>query len=162
MSDIAAIDTLRAAGWLYEPATGPAPLAERPLDSVDGSVRSWMASFSSLSNADETTWFLTFGDYSGASGDGFAWNEFESISLDAASSDAERDDIHGFWAAHMPILLSVRDGYKYLAVRHDHAIVYGEEPEFEQTEVIAPDLPTLLDLIIRRRGHARLESLLFL
>lgn len=157
---MSAIASLRSSGWLYAPATEQTPLARGPLERVDNSVRSWAASFSSLSSADETTWFLATDDYAQTRTEDVAWNEFESISLEAASSGEERAAIIDFWSAHVPILLSVRGHYSYLAARRDHAIVYGEEPEFEQTEVIASDFPALLDMIVSRRGHGLLDSLL--
>lgn len=108
-------------------------------------------------------WFLSTDDYTCSTMDGFAWNEFETISLDAASTDEERAAVTDFWTEHLPILLSVRGHHSYLAVRGDGAIVHGEEPEFEQTRVVASDLEKLLEMISHRPtpGAGRIESLLF-
>lgn len=103
-----------------------------------------MSSFSQLSSPDENCWFLSIDDYSALAQDAFAWNEFEILSLDASSSDDERAMITTFWSRHVPILLSVRDGYSYLAVRDDGVIIHGEEPEFEQTTLVAASLDELL------------------
>jgi hypothetical protein len=37
----------------------------------------------------------------------------------------------------MPIALSMADGYSYYALRQDQTVVFGREPEFEETEFIA-------------------------
>lgn len=158
----AAIAALRAAGWRFEPpavprtrrseGTGPAPV-----DAVH-----WGSAFSRLSSPDDAVWFLALEDYAGApasaaeaADDGFAWNAFERLSLDAAAGDPDRAAIRAFWGRHLPILLSVRGPYAYLALRDDGVVVYGEEPEFEETEEVAPDLGALLrEISDPPRDHA--------
>lgn len=130
-----AIAALRAAGWRFEPSS-PA-----------GAV-TWAGSFSLLSNADETVWFLAREDY--ARPGAFAWNEFETMSRDAAATEQEAAEIADFWQKHQPILLSVRGPYAYLAVCDDGPVVYGEDPEFEQAHVVAGDLAGLLRMIADR------------
>ncbi|MFI7025715.1 hypothetical protein [Micromonospora sp. NPDC049900] len=158
-----AIGSLQSAGWLFSPAPAGAWLAPAALGRAHSSVASWVSSFSRLSSADEATWFLSTDDYAGTTTDEFAWNEFETISLDAASTDEERAAVADFWTEHFPILLSARGHYGYLAVRRDGAIVHGEEPEFEQTRVVASDLDKLLEVISFRPtpGDGRIESLMF-
>lgn len=158
-----AIASLRSAGWLFAPAPSATGLAPAALGRAHSSVVSWVSSFSRLSSADEATWFLSADDYAGATTDEFAWNGFETISLDAASTGEERAAVTDFWAGHVPILLSVRGHYGYLAVRRDGAVVHGEEPEFEQTRVVASDLNELLEVISLRPtpGDGPIDSLLF-
>jgi len=63
----------------------------------------------------------------------------------------------------LPILLSVRHGYEYLAVRDDGAVVHGSEPEFEEVVVVFSHFDDLLRYIITR-PEARervVERLLF-
>lgn len=143
-----AIAALREAGWTCVPSDTGWP------EDLTG----WQLSFTELASADDRVWFLSAADYrsaaeasepaeTGDDSDGFAWNEFELLSLDAAQTDAEAAEVKRFWAAHRPIMLSVRDGYAYVAVRSDGAVVFGEEPEFEETQTVAENFPELLALI---------------
>ncbi|WP_396041459.1 hypothetical protein [Aeromicrobium sp. UC242_57] len=86
----------------------------------------WMSSFSELSSPDDAVWFLGRGDFDARSGEGFAWNTFEMISAEAADTKQEAADVADFWSAHCPILLSVRGGYSYLAVRSDERSFTGK------------------------------------
>lgn len=99
---------------------------------------------------DERSWFLCHDDYSGKSGTAFAWNEFETMSLDAAEGDAELiTDVQQFWASNIPVYMSVRDGYSFAAIcirgRNYGRIVEGREPEFEEVRVVANDLKSFVD-----------------
>jgi hypothetical protein len=59
--------------------------------------------------------------------------------------------IEEFWDHHLPLLMSLKSGYAYLAVEKDSlSIVGGVEPEWEETEVIARSLLELLELIARK------------
>ncbi|MFJ6530940.1 hypothetical protein [Microbacterium sp. NPDC091662] len=107
-----------------------------------------MSSFLLLSNSDETVWFLSRHDYSNVAEDAFAWNECEQLSIQAATTEDEVVAVSRFWERHVPILLSVRDGYEYLAVRDDGAVVHGAEPEFEEAVVVFSQLEDLLKYII--------------
>lgn len=89
---------------------------------------------------DETTWFLCGEDYNYESDDAFKWNEFELISLEAAHDDEEwKKNILDWWNDKLPIILSVRDGYLFYAIDmgNNGVIIKGEEPEFENTVVVA-------------------------
>ena len=104
-----------------------------------------------LATPDDAVWFLSRADFSDAdadaadgSDDAFAWNAFELMSVDAAESAPEREQITAFWAEHTPLLLSVRGPYAYLALRSDGAVVYGEEPEFELTASVALDFASFV------------------
>lgn len=49
-----------------------------------------------------------------------------------------------------PIMLSVKNGYKYYAIdikNNYGAIVSGEEPEFEECEIVASTVLTFLEMI---------------
>ena len=70
-------------------------------------------------NPDETIWLLCEGDFRQESEDSFRWNEFEIMSLQAAAEENDvewQNDIKAFWDKHLPICLSVRDGYEYYAI----------------------------------------------
>lgn len=64
------------------------------------------------------------------------------MSLEAADGDDEwLANIKTFWDLHFPIWMSIADGYEFAAVdltsnRHG-TIVFGREPEFEETELVA-------------------------
>jgi hypothetical protein len=64
---------------------------------------------------------------------------------------------------HVPILLSAREYYSYLAICVDGTIVHGEEPEFEETTDVAAHLDDLLHAIANRPepGTGLLDALLF-
>lgn len=161
-SFVEAIGRLRSAGWSFEPGSQQAS-TPAALESVPSSQVAWASAFSQLSSPDETTWFLALGDYVEPSDDAFAWNEFENMSRDAAMSAEDEAAVTAFWNRHCPILLSVRDGYSYLAIRDDGAIVHGVEPEFEITADVAPDLAALLRTISDppTPGIGLVETLLF-
>jgi hypothetical protein len=135
---------------MYEPPLFSEDGVPSALHTVPEPVVDWASSFSQLSNADETVWFLSRPDYSNGAEDAFAWNEFEQLSIQAATTDDEAVAVARFWERHVPILLSVRDGYEYLAVRDDGAVVHGTEPEFEEAVVAFSHFEDLLRYIIAR------------
>lgn len=159
---VGAIARLRSSGWSFEP--GPRHVrVPAALESVPAGQTEWASSFSRLSSPDDTTWFLSLGDYTEPSDDAFAWNEFETMSRDAATNPEDEAAVTEFWTRHCPILLSVRDGYSYLAIRDDGAIVHGGEPEFENATEVAPDLAALLRAVAEHAsaGPGVVEDLLF-
>jgi hypothetical protein len=71
------------------------------------------------------------------------------MSLEAAGDDADcAAEVRAFWDAHLPFLLSVRDGYAYFAVCTAAdgfgRIVAGREPEFEEATVVADSFEQFL------------------
>lgn len=148
---------------MREPPTSAEDEVPSALRTAPEPVIRWVSSFSLLSDSDETVWFLSRYDYSTGAEGAFAWNEFEQLSAQAATTDDEAIAVSRFWERHVPILLSVRDGYEYLAVRDDGAVVHGTEPEFEEPVVVFPDFEDLLRYIIARparRDHV-VDGLLF-
>lgn len=165
MTDLfrSAIGRLQDAGWTYEP---PTPTEDGPpaaLHTAPETVIHWVSSFSLLSNSEETVWFLSRDDYSPGAEGAFAWNECAQLSLQAATTDDEAVAVARFWKRHLPILLSVRNGYEYLAVRDDGAVVLGTEPEFEEAVVVFSHFEEMLSYIgarPARREHV-VDRLLF-
>lgn len=103
-----------------------------------------------LASPDDQVWFLSVESYAGGvSDDVFPWDAFWHESLAAVSSPDERSEIDAFWSTHLPILLSVRDGYEYLAIAPDGQVVRGGEPEYEQVTVVAAGLDDLLRRVAR-------------
>ena len=101
-------------------------------------------------NAEENVWFLCFDDYLEKEEDSFRWNEFETISLDAADNENELiNEIKNYWNKHFPIIMSVKNDYEYYAINIENKkIVYGYEPEFEESEIMANNFEEFLDKII--------------
>ena len=145
-----AIGCVQEAGWTYEPPSSAEDGIPAALHTAPETVIRWVSSFSLLSNSDETVWFLSRDDYSTEAEGAFAWNEWEQLSLQAATTDEEADAVSRFWKHHLPVLLSVRDGYEYLAVRDDGAVVHGAEPEFEEAVVVFSQFEDLLRYITTR------------
>lgn len=138
---------LRDRGWVLEASTDADTKLPDALRDAPPELVVWATSFARLSSADDAVWFLSAGDYRDPVTEAFAWNAFEQMSLDAAANDAQRAEITRFWRRHWPLVLSVRGHYAYLAMRDDGVIVHGEEPEFEETTVIAPELAALLSAV---------------
>ena len=98
---------------------------------------------------DAKSWFVTSGDILGTNASAYCWNEWELQSLGAADGDAKwQAEIRQFWDQHFPVILSVKSGYAYFAVRQsDLAIVAGEEPEYEECTQFASSFDELLSAV---------------
>jgi hypothetical protein len=114
--------------------------------------KQFLENIESCINADENVWFLCIEDYLPKSEDDFRWNEFELISLESADDDAELiNRIKNYWNKHFPIIMSVRGDYEYYAINVENKkIVYGCEPEFEESKIVAHDFYELLEKIINK------------
>lgn len=96
-------------------------------------------------------WFLTKDDYNEKLNKPLAWNFCESLSLEAAKADNNLDEevrVKRFWSHFLPIALSAKAEFVYLAIGvHPSTfgqIVYGIEPEFEESaEVICKSFSQL-------------------
>jgi hypothetical protein len=137
---------LQARGWNLVPpedvctAKIPSRYPELPKE-----LSVFLGSFSSLCSDDETQWILATRDYEREPGSGFAWNEYERMSLAVAAKDASwLQEIAAFWKAHLPIFMSVKGFYSYAAYcfsgPNAGLYVSGCEPEFEDVSVVASDL----------------------
>lgn len=100
----------------------------------------------------EKTWFICEDEYNNNSDIPFKWNEFETLSLEAAEKDEEwKSEITAWWDKHLPIVMSVNNGYSFYAIDLTNdigAIVQGYEPEFEEVEKIANNLEEFFELIM--------------
>ncbi|MBC2580558.1 SMI1/KNR4 family protein [Clostridium sp. DJ247] len=100
----------------------------------------------------EKTWFICENEYNNDSDIAFKWNEFELLSLEAAEQDEEwKSEITGWWEKHLPIVMSVDDGYSFYAIDLTNdigAVVQGYEPEFEEVEKIASNVEEFFELIM--------------
>lgn len=161
----AALDALRSAGWQVKitdrPGALPSEVLQRYPD-LPSPVESFLAGLECCVSPDKTVWFLGPHEYDSSSGLDFRWNEWEVLSLDAASDDAEVEQICSFWDRHCPFLLSVGSGYAFLAVALDSgAVVSGMEPEFESTSPVAASFDQFLERLVAvlRDGDTTLHSL---
>lgn len=141
---------LQEQGWRH---VGAEPTSEPWLPARYGSLPNelveFMESFSLLQSPDETKWFVAADDFRRAAGDGFAWNDFERMALNAASGDIKwAREIERFWDNHLPVYISVAGHYSYVAYccagENDGCYVRGCEPEFEEVENVGTDLASFL------------------
>lgn len=104
---------------------------------------------------DDKLWFICLNDYEGRSNSVYSWDEIEKMSLCAAKGDNDwQEEITGFWDEHIPIILSVRDGYSYYALNVGSdfgTVVYGYEPEFEEAKNIATSFFEFLNEVITNK-----------
>lgn len=104
---------------------------------------------------DEKSWFICEDEYNSTSDTVFRWNEFERLSLEAAENDEVwKEEIASWWDNYLPIIISVDNIYSFYAVdlkKDVGAVVYGMEPEFEETEKVADNLYKFFDLIINSK-----------
>lgn len=110
--------------------------------------------FQIITNGGDNAWFNSIEDFNGESDSGFRWNEFEIIGLEALQDDEESCDmIRQFWDNHIPILMSVKDGYRYLSMdlsSENYGKIYcGIEPEFEESaEFVCDSFNLLLKMLL--------------
>lgn len=143
---------MRAKGCMVE--TGPAsPLPQWITERYHNLPALWLqfiGEVRELFSADETVWFLCAEDYDTRLDQAWRWNEWEELSLQSAQSDESwAGEIKAFWDEHLPIVLSVRDGYAYYAISMtDGCVVYGSEPEFEECTLVAGSFAEFLEHIM--------------
>ena len=145
-------DDLRKLGFFVELLPQASPLPDAVLQRYPNIPDDYLAFISRLRSCHsptDTTWLLAPADYQTHTKAAFAWNEFEQLSLEAACRPEETQAIQAFWQCHCPIILSVQPHYAYFAIDlhpHRHGnIVFGCEPEFETTTVIAADFAAFIN-----------------
>lgn len=112
----------------------------------------FLKQFELIATDDDTTWFNSIEDFNGESGNVFTWNDFELQSLEIYNTgEKESENAREFWNNHLPIVLSVKSEYQYLAIclendRHGE-IVYGLEPQFEKVTKVCDNFEQLMVLI---------------
>lgn len=146
-----------AAGWAVETRTPTPPIlgpeVDRRYPRLVPSHIEFLKSVSGCVNAKKTSWFLCESDYqttADTSPEAWRWNEYELMSLDAATGDADwQEKIRRFWDAHLPVFMSVETGdYDYVAIEVSHEgfgnVVHGVSPEFEVVTRVAATFDDLL------------------
>ncbi len=143
---------LEQVGWHIRPSVSrhqlPSDLTSR-FPWIPQEVRDFVENTDLAVAPQEKAWLLTFPDYDGSADTPYAWNQWEIDSLNDAGDDLEwASEIRRFWDRHFPILLSVKSGYAYFAIREsDFRIVCGEEPEYEETSELALSFLDLLRML---------------
>jgi hypothetical protein len=153
------LQRLRQRGWAVterpaQPLRLPPDVARRHPE-VPEPLTTFLGGLSACEEADQKAWFLCEADYAGTSGSAFRWDEWERMSLDAAEGNARLvAAVRAFWDAHLPFLLSVRDGYAYHAIRTAPEgfgqVVAAREPEFEEASVVAGSFGEFLSSLLGR------------
>jgi hypothetical protein len=149
------LEQLRSSGWRIEYFDERKALASDVVTRypwMPSDYREFVEETKIAVSPDEKAWFLTALDFSGESDSAFAWNEWERQSLEAAEDDeALKRQTLGFWDSHLPVLVSVKSGYAYVAIeRSDLTVVCGEEPEYEEATLLTSSFAELLHLIAAR------------
>lgn len=104
---------------------------------------------------DDTVWILCEPDFMRRDPDKFRWNEWELLSLESATGfgSSEVRKVERFWMDHLPVLMSVRAGYAFVAVNvNTGRLVSAAEPDFESTSPVCDGFSDLLDLIAAAQG----------
>ena len=100
-----------------------------------------------MENATGTVWFWCDDDYAGRGDSAFTWDELERQSLEGAD-DETVGPVASFWRRHRPVVMSVEDGYAYLAIvvsgPDRGQVVTGREPMHEETEVVCGSFDELM------------------
>lgn len=127
--------------------------------------RSFLESFSRLTNLSDTTWFNSIADFNSSRTENeFSWNEFEQQSLEACDgNETIRKEIIRFWDAHLPFILSVKNGYAHFSIGTSSnnwgKIYFGEEPEYEETDYIADNFSEFLEALNNKTLEERYSAL---
>jgi hypothetical protein len=140
-------------------------IANGKLSNINEDLIKFVKSFKTLANQEDNVWFLSIEDYAKTiKDDGFAWNEFELDSLEYAEDEGQEEHVSNFWSNHLPFMMSVKNGYAYLAIvlngEDKGSIVSGSEPEYEETVKISSSLDDFFDkYILVLKGELDLLSL---
>nr|WP_246386128.1 SMI1/KNR4 family protein [Armatimonas rosea] len=140
-AEMALTEALHERDWVIQhrpDAVLPEAIVSR-YPNLPGEVTRFLSSLAICHNPSQSVWFLMPDDYARTpSNQVFDWNELERMG--GASC---------FWDQHFPFLYAVHSNYDYLAVRLTDegfgAIVHGFAPEWEEPNVIAPDLTAFLE-----------------
>ncbi|MDR2284187.1 MAG: SMI1/KNR4 family protein [Sphingobacterium sp.] len=125
----------------------------------------FLESFSLLSNKSDTTWFNSINDFNEESEGEFRWDEFERQSMEAFEGDVSAQRLVGdFWDRHIPIILSVEEGYSYfcIGVGEDNwgKVYFGEEPEYEEVEWVSDSFLMFMEALLEDKLAEKYRRLL--
>ena len=153
-----AVEMLKAFGWNVEPRQPAAlhlpPEVNARFHRLPAEYVQFLEQVRCCVNAAETVWFLTEDDFGGTSDSAFLWNEFEVMSLEAAENDSDlAGSVTQFWYGHLPIVMSVKSGYAFLALslttENYGKVVIGYAPEFEDADIVCDSFQQLLSRLLK-------------
>lgn len=101
----------------------------------------------------EKIWFICSKEYNEISDFAFAWNEFEMMSF-IEDEKEYNEEVKNFWDIYLPIMISVENGYKYYAIDtklNFGTVISGQEPEFEEYDIVSSSFSDFLEMIINNR-----------
>lgn len=141
-------------GFVIEPRNTRKQLSDeitRRYKTIPKSYLDFLNQFMVIANRQDNFWFNSIEIFNNESNQVFKWNDFELQSLEAFEDDKdEQINIKDFWDQNLPIAFSVIGEYQYLAIclNEDNygEIVYGVEPEFEESEKVCDNFDQLSDL----------------
>ncbi len=115
---------------------------------VPSELVKFFSSFKTIETHDGKAWVISAENFQ-STNDIYPFNDFEQLSLEAAETDLVwHNEIIKFWDVHIPVYLSVRNGYEYIAYNLQlNKFVEGKEPEFEETTVVASSISEFLTYI---------------
>jgi hypothetical protein len=154
-----ALDQLTHSGWSVERLDRRQPLPAEVTTrypTLPADYQAFVEEVGLIANPDDTAWLVTTHVVAGQSDLAYAWNEWEVQSLDAAGDDiAWKHSVTRFWDRHLPVLMSVKNGYAYVALDLEtFQVVQGEEPDYEETTPLAGSFRELVQMLAR--GDPRL------
>ena len=115
----------------------------------------FLKNFKQITNEKDTAWFNLIKEFNGNSENEFKWNEFELLSLEWSEDDTEElEAVAKFWNQHIPIIMSVKNEYQFLAICLEKEkygeIVHGTEPEFENAKKVCNNFDELIELLEKK------------
>lgn len=150
-----ALEQLRALGWQlrWRPpgAALPAVVVQR-YGWIPKDVAWLLRHVDICAHAQGHAWLIGAEEFLPVDGEGFGWDAWEAMSLDAEGSET-RDRVKRFWDAHLPVAAAVHSGHDVFVVRtqgHDAGMIFhGAGPEFEALSPVASSLRTFLHELAR-------------
>lgn len=78
----------------------------------------------------------------------YLWDTFKNISIGASMDNGKTE--RAWWDKHLPFIMSSKNGYDefYVINTEDGSIEHGEEPSYEDTEIVANSLDDFWKKII--------------
>ena len=145
------LSLLRSKGWKIAESSGAVELNDafrRRYARIPKQYEKFLSRVASCMNADETVWFLCAADYNAPDAEGFAWNEFEKMDLEAAGDDEVwREKTVAFWDKHMPFLLSVGGEYAHRSFRMDDEKFGSVVDGYEEVTAVSDVAASFVDFI---------------
>lgn len=151
------VNDLRSTNWIVvtksEHTVNLASSILSRYPNIPASYLNFLGHIAECTNSRQNVWFLTEADYNADGKDDsvFRWNEWERLSIDASGDDtAAIQEVKNFWDVHIPIMMSTKSDYAYIAISLNPndfgAVYYGYEPEFEDTKKVCESFDEWLDL----------------